>query len=132
MSLFVSLFHIIVVGALFLYIGIKRAEIPKWLFTGLLVLGAFIVLYHAYKAVIKFQHKKIHWVQSEKIPWVQSEKIPWVNLIHILLIGPLLIYIGYNREDTERMYFEFMLMLGFAVIGYHGFYLVQDVFVKTL
>ena len=113
-SLFVKLFHIAIVGSLFFYVGIKRTEIPKWMFSGLLGLGAFIVLYHAYKAVVKFQHKKS----------------PWVNLIHILLVGPLLIYIGYNREDTERMYFEFLLMVCFAVIGYHGFYLVQDIFDK--
>jgi hypothetical protein len=46
-------------------------------------------------------------------------------------VGPLLVYIGYNREDTERMYFELLLMLAFAVIGYHGFYLVQDLFAKN-
>lgn len=111
MSLFVRIFHIAIVGALFLYVGIKRTEIPKWMFPALLALGAFIVLYHAYKAIDHIQHKKAY----------------WVNLIHILLVGPLLIYIGYNREDTARMYFELLLMLCFAVVGYHGYYLLQDI-----
>jgi hypothetical protein len=49
----------------------------------------------------------------------------WVNLIHILLVGPLLVYIGYNSEKTHRLYFELLLMLGFAAIGYHGYYLLE-------
>jgi len=114
-SVFVKLFHIFIVGALFLYVGIKQTEIPKWMFPMLLVLGIFIVFYHAYKAFNHITHKKSY----------------WVNLIHILLIGPLLIYIGYNREDTARMYFELLLMMCFAVVGYHGFYLVKDITAKT-
>jgi hypothetical protein len=98
------------VGALFLYVGIKRTDIPKWMFPALLALGAFIVLYHAYKVYDHIQHKKSY----------------WVNLIHILVVGPLLIYIGYFGEDTARMYFEMLLMLSFAVVGYHGYYLLQN------
>jgi hypothetical protein len=111
MSLFVKLFHIVIVGALFLYVGIKRTEIPKWMFPTLLSLGAFIVLYHAYKAFDHIQHKKAY----------------WVNLFHILLVGPLLIYIGYFGEETSRLYFELLLMMCFAVVGYHGYYLLQDI-----
>lgn len=48
----------------------------------------------------------------------------WVNLLHIFIIGPLLIYIGYYGEKTARLYFELLLMLGFASIGYHGYYLL--------
>ena len=108
--LFVRVFHIVIVGALFLYVGIKQTEIPKFLFPVLLALGTGIVLYHAYKAFVHLQHTKSY----------------WVNLIHILLVGPLLIFIGYNREETPRMYFEMLLMTCFAVIGYHGYYLVQE------
>ena len=50
---------------------------------------------------------------------------PWVNYIHLFIIGPLLLYIGLNREKTERRYFEILLMLGFASIGYHGYYLIE-------
>ena len=110
MSIFVQIFHIVIVGALFLYVGIKRTDIPKWMFPALLALGAFIVLYHAYKVYDHIQHKKSY----------------WVNLIHILVVGPLLIYIGYFGEDTARMYFEMLLMLSFAVVGYHGYYLLQN------
>ena len=47
-SILVHLFHIIIVGGLFLYVGINRENIPKSLFTGLFWLGIFIILYHIY------------------------------------------------------------------------------------
>lgn len=105
--LFLHIFHIFVVGTLFLYVGIKQTNTPKLLLNSLLLLGIIIVLYHLYKAYIKYN----------------SNMTIWVNLIHILLVGPLLIYIGYNAENTRRLYFELLLMLGFASIGYHGYYL---------
>ena len=108
-SLFVRLFHILIVGGLFLYVGTQRADIPTQLFAGLVGLGVIIVLYHLYKAYERNQHKKSY----------------WVNLIHILFVGPLLVYIGFFAENTERLYFELLLMMGFAVIGYHGYYLLN-------
>lgn len=104
----VHLFHIIIVGGLFLYVGIYKTDIPKRMFQILLGLGIVIMLYHIFKAY----------------NYIKQGKGFWVNLIHILLVGPLLIYIGYNREKTARLYFELLLMLGFAAIGYHGYYLV--------
>jgi hypothetical protein len=73
----------------------------------LLGLGLVVIFYHIYKAY----------------NYMQLGKSYWVNLIHILLVGPLLVYIGYNREKTPRLYFELLLMLAFAAIGYHGYYL---------
>ena len=55
---------------------------------------------------------------------MKQGKAYWVNLIHILLVGPVLVYIGYNGEKTQRLYFELLLMLGFAAIGYHGYYML--------
>jgi hypothetical protein len=103
----VHLFHIIIVGGLFLYVGIQRDKIPKLMYPILLALGSIIVLYHIYKAY----------------KYIKDKKPYWVNLIHIIIIGPLLIYIGYNREKTSRRFFEILLMLAFASIGYHGYYL---------
>ena len=104
----VHLFHILIVGGLFLYVGIKRDAISKPLFLVLLILGFIVILYHMYKA-----YK--HIIKKESI---------WISLIHILLVGPLLIYIGYNGKNTSRKFFELLLMLGFASIGYHFYYLL--------
>jgi hypothetical protein len=103
----VHLFHILIVGGLFLYVGINRDKISKVLFTGLFWLGLIIVFYHVYKTY----------------NYIKLGKGFWVNLIHIFIVGPLLIYIGYNGEKTARLYFEILLMLGFASIGYHSYYL---------
>ena len=106
-ELFVHLFHILIVGSLFLYVGLTRTEMPSFMYNILITLGAVIILYHSFKV-----YKKL-------IAGIN----PWVNYIHILLVGPLLLYIGLNREKTQRLYFELLLMLAFASIGYHGYYL---------
>ena len=105
----VHLFHILIVGGLFLYVGINREKIYAPLFTILLFLGFVIIFYHIYKI----------------FGYLNSGKGIWVNLIHIFIIGPLLIYIGYNGEKTARKFFEILLMLSFASIGYHLYYLFR-------
>ena len=74
-------------------------------FEFLLGLGIFVILYHIYKA--------------------SQSKTPWINYIHIFLIGPLLVYIGYMNKETSRKYYEILLMFGFAAIGYHGYYMIR-------
>jgi len=107
-DIIVHLFHIIIVGALFLYVGMHRDMLdPTW-FKVLFYLGLFIVVYHLFKVYG-------YWVASRGF---------WVNIIHILFVGPLLVYIGYYGKDTSRKYFELILMLGFASIGYHLYYLI--------
>jgi hypothetical protein len=104
---YVHLFHILIVGSLFLYVGITRNKIPSLMYPILLGLGLIIIFYHCFKVY----------------NYIKLGKSYWVNLIHIFIVGPLLVYIGYNRENTARLYFEILLMLGFASIGYHGYYL---------
>jgi hypothetical protein len=108
-NLFVYLFHILIVGSLFLYVGIVKTNIPNFMYYVLLVLGIIIMLYHGFKV-----YKKL-----------KEGLNPWVNYIHIFIVGPLLLYIGLNREKTQRLYFEILLMLGFSAIGYHGYYLLD-------
>jgi hypothetical protein len=105
----VQLFHIILVGGLFMYVGTTRNNIPKFMYPTLFVLGIIILLYHVYKSIVKPQRA-------------------WINYIHIVLIAPLLMYIGYNGVNTPRKAFELLLMAGFAAIGYHGFYLARSVY----
>ena len=104
----VHLFHVLIIGSLFLYVGIQRTNIPTFMFPLLLGLGVIVILYHIFKVYT----------------YMKLGKGYWVNLIHILLVGPVLVYIGYNGEKTARLYFELLLMLGFAAIGYHGYYML--------
>jgi|UniRef100_A0A6C0I771 hypothetical protein len=106
----IQLFHILLVGPLFLYVGIKGTTIMKQMFPFLLVLGAFIMSYHMYLAYNKYK----------------KGESAWINYIHFLIIGPLLVFIGYQGLETPRSLFELLLMLGMAAIGYHGYYLAQN------
>jgi hypothetical protein len=106
----VHLFHILFVGGLFLYVGIQNTAIPTFLFPIMFWLGIVIILYHIFKVYM----------------YINQGKGYWVNFIHIILVGPLLLYIGYNEEKTARLYFELLLMLGFAAIGYHGYYMLNS------
>jgi len=111
-DILVHLFHIIIVGSIFLYIGINKTNIPTYAYPFLIFLGIVIILYHSYKAYIR----------------TIAGTSAWINYIHILLIGPLLIYIGINNKNTKSRYFEILLMFGFAAIGYHGYYLCKELY----
>lgn len=107
---YVHLFHIILIGGLFLYVGIRKSNIPNWMYTFLVILGIFLILYHGFKA---YKH-------------IIAGQFPWINLFHIIIVAPLLIIIGLNGKKTPFYYFEFLLMLGFTSIGYHGYYLLLE------
>jgi hypothetical protein len=106
-----QLFHIFFVVPLFLAIGFFKASLPYWLYLGLLILGIGIFIYHAYKLIVRLR--------------VHSNYL-WVNMIHVFLIAPLLIYIGYNKKETPRFAYELMLILGFGAGGYHLYSLVKQ------
>jgi len=109
-NLFVHLFHIVIVGGLFLYVGINRNVTPKYIFNLLFILGIIILVYHIYKTYIK----------------LSKNMNPWVNLFHIFIVAPIVIYIGFNSIETKRLYFELLLMLAFAAIGYHSYYIFYN------
>ena len=109
-NLFVHLFHIVIVGGLFLYVGINRNATPKYIFNLLFILGIIILIYHIYKTYIR----------------LSNNKNPWINLFHIFIVAPIVIYIGYNSIETKRLYFELLLMLAFAAIGYHSYYIFYN------
>lgn len=103
-------FHLAIVGPAFIYVGLSKETLPDWVFQTLGVLGLIILLYHAYRAYTK----------------MAESKSPWINLIHIFLIAPLMLWLGYMKKEAGRKYFEMLMMLGFAAMGYHGFYLIRD------
>ena len=105
-----SVIHLILVVPLFLYVGFKRADTPNWLYLALLSIGFVIFIYHSYKLVLRLQNKSAI----------------WVNAIHIAIIAPLLVYIGYHKKQTPRSAYEIMLLLGFSAAGYHLFSLVKQ------
>ena len=104
------LLHALVIGPAFLLVGFFREQVPAVVFYGMMVLGVVVLLYHVYRAYEK----------------IKEGKSAWVNWIHIFLIAPLLLFVGWLGKDANRRYFEMMMLLGFAATGYHGLYAVRD------
>jgi hypothetical protein len=96
-----NLFHVFFVSILFIYVGFTRNQSPDWIYTLLLITGIGVIAYHLYGAYAKIAPT-------------------WIHALHFLLVGPLLVYVGLNGKETGRMYYEMMLLLGFAALGYHG------------
>lgn len=107
----VAIFHLIVIAPLFLFVGMRRAAVPEEVYQGLLVVGTFVLGYHLWRLSVKFR---------------SQASGQWVNLIHAVLIAPLLIYIGANKKETPRYAYELLTMTGFAALGYHLVSLVQS------
>ena len=94
-ALGIHLFHIFVVGALFVAIGMRLSivnEIPPMVFT---VLGIFIIAYHAWRGY--------------------NNGWPPVNMFHMIIVGPLLV--GFGQMKKSWMH-EAFLGLGAATVGY--------------
>jgi hypothetical protein len=106
-----ALFHIFAVVPLFLYVGFARDNTATGVYPLLFGLGLIVLLYHLYKAIVK---------------WQAGAPSAWINWIHALVVGPLLIYIGRMGRDTVRGAYEILLMVAFAAAGYHGLSLVRE------
>jgi hypothetical protein len=107
----IALFHILIVVPLFGYVAFQRAATEEWLYKVLLALGCIILFYHSYKAVIRL---------------LAGSTFAWVNIFHVLLVAPLLIYIGYNGKKTPRAGYELLMMATFAALGYHVYNIVNE------
>lgn len=102
--LLLAVFHIAFVVPLFLFVGYNRAATPEWLYNVVFALGLIVTGYHGFKAAIRLMAKSA---------------AAWVNLIHALLIGPLMIYIGFLGKKTQRPAYEMLLIAAFGALGYH-------------
>jgi len=105
----INLFHIFLVAPFFIYVAVVRGQLLPWIFPTLIGLGVVIFLYHAFKSYVKWQ--------------AQSPSL-WVNLIHVILVAPVLVYIGAKGYDTPRWAYELLAMLGFGAFGYHLYSIV--------
>jgi len=105
-----SLLHLLVIVPFLLYVGLMREQLPETLYKGIFGLGAFVLIYQIYKAYLK----------------IVDGKSPWINYIHIFLLAPLLLIIGYYGKNTNRKYFEMLLMCAFAAGGYHALSMIRE------
>ena len=87
-----------------------REQLPETMYKVIFGLGTFVVLYQSYKAYEK----------------IADGKSAWLNYIHIFLLAPLLLIIGYYGKNTNRKYFEMLLMFAFAAAGYHALSIMRE------
>jgi len=106
-----AIIHLAIIVPFLLYIGLAREQIPETLFKIIFGLGIFVGFYQMYKAYVK----------------IMDGKSPWINYIHIFLLVPLLLIIGYNGKSTSRKYFEMLLMMAFAAGGYHMLSIIREI-----
>ena len=97
----IYLTHVLVSAPLFIYVGHDRGQGPQWLYYLVLAVGALVLLYHAYLLANKYNNFKI---------------VGWVNLIHVLLVAPVLIYVGYMKDKVLYPFWQVCLILGYGAL----------------
>ena len=107
--LILNLFHVLFVGPFFIWVGIAKSSLPFYVFYAVLALGILVTFYHGYKAFVRLQKKS---------------PLIWINLIHFLVVGPLLIYVGSQKKEAPRWAYEMLLLTGFAALGYHMYEMI--------
>jgi uncharacterized membrane protein len=107
-SLVVHLFHILFVGGLFLYLGIRQNAAPAWLYPALLFLGIAIIIAHGLK-LIKNRYSLISW-------------------FHVLIVAPLVLYIGRTGPHAPQLAYKFIFAAGILAIGDHAYWLARGAF----
>lgn len=99
-----ALLHIFIIAPALISVAIFRSQNPDWVFQILFATGLVVLLYHGYKVIWKI---------------ASNTSSAWINLIHVLIVAPLLLYIGSKQKFTPRPAFEMLAMTGFAALGYH-------------
>jgi hypothetical protein len=104
-----SLFHILFVVPLLYAIYRYRDRLTYCNCRALLVLSLGGILYHISRLNQRLKENR--------------NSSTWINLLHILIVFPLLFVISINCKEKPRYLFELVLMLSFAALGYHLYYL---------
>lgn len=105
----IAILHVAVIVPLLLWVGFNRAATPESLYSVLFGTGIIVLVYHSYKAIVRL---------------LAASPVVWINLIHVLLVAPLLLWIGYYAKRTERPAYDMLLLIAFAAFGYHLYKLV--------
>ena len=105
----VALLHVSVIVPFLLWVGFNRAATPDWMYSVLFGAGLIVLLYHTYKAISRL---------------IAASPVVWINLIHVFLIAPLLLWIGYYAKRTERPAYDMLLIAAFGALGFHLYRLI--------
>lgn len=106
-NVYVKLLHILFTGPLLIYVGLMKPPYD-WVYWMLFILGLYVL--------VEFGK----WVLTTK--W--TEHHIW-GAVHMLLLAPLLLYVGWMKTATPNTVYSLMLAVGIAAFGYHFLRLVQ-------
>ena len=106
-----SLAHIFIIVPFLLYVAFQRAASPEWLYWTVFAVGLAVFMLHSVKSAYRY---------------IAGSSYLWVNLLHALLIAPLLIYIGYNGKKTPRAAYELLAIAAFGALGYHVYNILMQ------
>jgi hypothetical protein len=114
----VALLHVTIIVPFLLWVGFNRAATPDWMYSVLFGTGLIVLLYHSYKAISRL---------------IAASPVVWINLIHVFLIAPLILWIGYYAKRTERPAYDMLLIAAFGAFGFHLYRLIvmSQTFVHT-
>ena len=110
--------HVVVIVPFLLWVGFNRAATPEWAYNVLFGSGILLLVYHSYKALPRI---------------MVGSMDAWKNLIHVLIAGPLFLWIGYNGKKTERPAYDMLLVAAFGAFGFHLYKLIvlSQTFVRS-
>jgi len=101
--IYLYLFHLLVIAPLFIYVGYNKKNINNYIFLSLLVLGIINLTYHLY--LVYNYYNKFKFINH-------------LNIMHILFVAPLLIYVGYFKNDTPSIYLDYLFIMGSGLALY--------------
>ena len=114
----IVILHVVVIVPFLLWVGFNRAATPDWMYSVLFGSGIILLIYHSYMSISRL---------------IAGSPALWKNLIHVLLIAPLFLWIGYYAKRTERPAYDMLLIAAFGALGFHLYKLIviSQTFIMT-
>ena len=106
----VSIIHVFIIVPFLLYCVSKGNSMSLYIKYALLLTGAYVMLFHGYKILTNSFTFSV---------------IRIINWFHLVIIGPLLLYIGYNAPNTGAKYYDYLAIIAYSALVYHGYYLAK-------
>ena len=110
MGLYVNLAHALVTGPCLIYLGVASAA-PDLAYHLALAVAALLECYLAYVLLSG-------WRSSS------TSKRTWLA-VHLVVVIPLLAWVGWKKQAAPRVVRSLLLALGCAAVGYHVARLIQ-------
>tara|TARA_Y100000389_G_scaffold204867_1_gene260274 strand:- start:4 stop:381 length:378 start_codon:yes stop_codon:yes gene_type:complete len=104
----VNALHVFVLAPLFVYVGLKAEKTPDIIFMVFLIVGIVVALYHSYRIFVTYQSVGL-------VPYI------YINLVHILLVAPLLVYVGMKKVKTEKIIYKALIVFAVTMVLSNGY-----------